>query len=72
MRIAVDRDRCLYCGACVATCPPDSIYLRNGALIIDERTCTGCARCARVCPVGALSARPAAALNGLNEHAAQR
>ena len=72
MRIAVDRDRCLYCGACVAACPPDSIYLRNGALTIDERTCTGCARCARVCPVGALSARPTAALNGLNGHAAQR
>ncbi|MBP7601997.1 MAG: 4Fe-4S binding protein [Thermoflexales bacterium] len=73
VRIVVDRDRCLYCGACVAACPPDAIYLRNGALTIDERTCTGCARCARMCPVGALSAQAAvAAPNGLNGHAAQR
>ena len=76
-RIVVDRDRCLYCGACVAACPPDSIYLRNGALTIDERTCTGCERCARVCPVGALSAQAPgltalAIPNGLNGHAAQR
>ena len=72
MRIVVDRDRCLYCGACVAACPPNAIYLRNGALTIDDQSCTACARCARMCPVAALSARPAAAPNGLNGHAAQR
>jgi Fe-S-cluster-containing hydrogenase component 2 len=72
MRIVVDRDRCLYCGACVAACPPDAIYLRNGALTIDARSCTGCARCARMCPVGALTTLAAAVPNGLNGHVAQR
>ena len=81
MRIVVDRDRCLYCGACVAACPPDAIYLRNGALTIDDQTCTDCERCVRMCPVGALTAQTlaptrvspaAAAPNGLNGHAAQR
>jgi len=72
VRIVVDRDRCLYCGACVAACPPDSIYLRNGTLTIDATRCTGCARCARMCPVGALTTSQAATPNGSNSHAPQR
>lgn len=53
--VSVDRTVCLSCGACVAVCPPDSIFLDNLTLGIDDETCTRCERCLRVCPVSALS-----------------
>lgn len=52
--VEVDRTRCLSCGACVAVCPPDSIFLDNLSLQIDEETCSRCERCLKVCPVTAL------------------
>jgi ferredoxin len=52
--IAVNRDRCHYCGACVAVCPPDALFLVDTWLEIKE-TCTNCERCVTVCPVRALS-----------------
>jgi Fe-S-cluster-containing hydrogenase component 2 len=36
-------------------CPPDSIFLDNLHLSIDDQTCTRCGRCLLVCPVEALS-----------------
>ncbi len=51
---AVDRNLCHYCGACVAVCPPDAIFLVDTWLDIKD-TCTGCERCVAVCPVHALS-----------------
>ena len=54
-QVAVDRNLCYYCGACVAVCPPDSIFLENAYLKIDHETCTRCERCVAMCPVHALS-----------------
>ncbi len=51
---AVDHDLCHYCGACVAVCPPDAIFLVDTWLEIKEN-CTGCERCVAICPVHALS-----------------
>ncbi len=55
VHVVVDRNLCYYCGACVAVCPPDSIFLENAFLHIDEETCTLCERCTNMCPVHALS-----------------
>lgn len=55
LRVVVDHDVCFYCGACVAVCPPDSIFLENHNLKIDDDTCTRCDRCTGMCPVHALS-----------------
>jgi ferredoxin len=55
MHVSVDRNLCFYCGACVAVCPPDSIFLENAHLKIDDETCTRCERCTNMCPVHALS-----------------
>ena len=54
-RVVVDYDLCFFCGACVAVCPPDSIFLDNTHLSIDHDTCTRCERCTHVCPVYALA-----------------
>lgn len=53
--VVVDYNLCYSCGACVAVCPPDSIYLDNLLLTIDNETCTRCERCTVMCPVHALT-----------------
>ncbi len=62
--VGVDRNLCYYCSACVAVCPPDSIFLENAHLSIDHETCTRCERCIAMCPVHALHKAPAATVNG--------
>lgn len=53
--VAIDQDTCNHCGACVAVCPPDSLFLYEDWLAIDHETCTRCERCVKMCPVHALS-----------------
>jgi len=52
--IAVNYDLCHYCGACVAVCPPDALFLTDSRLEVKD-TCTSCERCVKICPVLALS-----------------
>lgn len=52
--VSVDARVCHACGACVAVCPPDALFLSDTRLGIDGARCTGCRRCVTVCPVGAL------------------
>jgi NAD-dependent dihydropyrimidine dehydrogenase PreA subunit len=54
----IDHDRCYSCGACVAVCPPDSLFLLDLHLTVDHNTCTRCDRCVAMCPVHALSLNP--------------
>ena len=54
-RVVVDHNLCFFCGACVAVCPPDAIFLETAFLKIDDQTCTLCERCVNMCPVHALS-----------------
>jgi ferredoxin len=53
--LEVDYRLCHFCGACVAVCPPDAIFLHNSALVINMHTCTACERCLHACPLGAIS-----------------
>lgn len=57
-RLVIDHDLCFSCGACVAVCPPDSLFLRDLVLTVDHATCTRCDRCVAVCPVHALALIP--------------
>jgi ferredoxin len=54
-RVVIDDNLCYSCGACVAVCPPNCIFLDNLRLTIDDDTCTRCERCTAMCPVQALS-----------------
>ena len=56
VKISVDEDKCIGCGACVATCP-ESFVLRDGKAYavkaeVEEVTCEKAA--AVGCPVGAI------------------
>jgi ferredoxin len=57
-RLRVDFRLCHFCGACVAVCPSNAVFLRNSILLIDENTCTRCTVCIQACPVGALLVEP--------------
>jgi L-aspartate semialdehyde sulfurtransferase ferredoxin len=52
--VAVDYDLCHSCGACVAVCPADALFLNDTRLEVKD-ACTGCERCAKICPVRALT-----------------
>jgi ferredoxin len=53
-RVSVNHRLCLYCGACVAVCPSNAIFLGNSALSINPDACTVCKLCIQACPVRAL------------------
>ncbi|UCE92203.1 MAG: 4Fe-4S dicluster domain-containing protein [Methanobacteriota archaeon] len=52
-RLCADVGKCLHCGACVGSCPSNSMYLNEVVLEFGEE-CTLCKRCTKVCPVGAI------------------
>ena len=53
--MVVNNLSCLHCGACVGSCPTNSIFLHETAYITFLETCTECELCVFVCPVGAIS-----------------
>ncbi|MBI5670568.1 MAG: 4Fe-4S dicluster domain-containing protein [Chloroflexi bacterium] len=57
-RLVINHDRCLSCGACVAVCPPDALFLHDLHLTVNHQTCTRCDRCPAMCPVHALALVP--------------
>ena len=51
-RMSVDRNLCMYCGACVGTCPDNAIFLNETRIEFSD--CRQCLLCLKVCPVGAI------------------
>lgn len=49
----VNRLVCMYCGACVGTCPNNAIFLHETRIEFGDE-CNSCGLCYRVCPVGAI------------------
>ena len=45
---------CLHCGACVGSCPTNSIFLHETAFVEFLSTCIECELCVTICPVGAI------------------
>ncbi len=57
--LQIYRERCAYCGCCVAVCPADALTLAETCLVVDETRCTDCGTCLTACPTGALTLDPA-------------
>ncbi|MBQ2698003.1 MAG: DUF362 domain-containing protein [Clostridia bacterium] len=53
----IDTARCIGCGECAASCPPQTIRLVNGKAVIDKKECIRCFCCQEMCPVRAIEIR---------------
>ena len=54
--VAVSRELCIDCGACVSICPSQALSLDKDTfkLVFDAERCVICGSCALVCPVSAI------------------
>lgn len=51
----INKEKCIGCGACVATCPFGAIEMESdGKAVVDLDKCQGCGKCQKVCPVDAI------------------
>ncbi len=55
MAVRIDRDKCMYCGACTSVCPFLALELRETYVHVHEDKCKECGICVKACPVGAIS-----------------
>ncbi len=51
--ISIQLEVCGMCGACVAVCRANALFLHNTALCVSE-LCNGCGSCVRICPLRAI------------------
>jgi len=53
--LALDPERCVGCGSCLAVCPRQILELVDGAIACRDRDgCMECGACATNCPAGAI------------------
>ena len=55
MAIKIDKEQCIGCESCVATCPTGALSMEDGKANVNEDTCVSCGACVGECPVGAIS-----------------
>lgn len=54
-RVAVDRESCAGCGACLERCPMGALRLEDGTAAADLGRCIGCGLCVTTCPARSLA-----------------
>jgi len=49
-------DKCTHCGACIAVCPTDALFVdrEQMAVVFDDEECVACELCIKVCPPRAM------------------
>lgn len=52
--IKIDRNRCIYCGACVGVCPALALVLKETFIEYDKDKCINCGTCMLACPMKAI------------------
>jgi len=53
--IEVNKNLCIYCGACVGVCPVMANRLRETWVEHDPQKCIDCGICPKACPVAAIT-----------------
>lgn len=51
-----DEEKCTHCGACIAVCPTEALYIRRPEMevIFDKARCSICELCILTCPTRAM------------------
>lgn len=53
---AVNREKCVDCGACTGVCPTGALYLSpSGELVLENELCVLCDACRPACPTRAIT-----------------
>lgn len=52
--ISIRLEVCGACGACVAVCRPNALFLNDVTLLV-SKACNGCGSCVHICPLGAIT-----------------
>ncbi|KGK89865.1 electron transfer flavoprotein subunit alpha [Desulfosporosinus sp. HMP52] len=74
MTVAVDKTKCIGCGACVVECPVEALDLIDGLAVVDPKKCEDHGKCALVCPTNALAVvkKPSKPSDELNSEAGSK
>ena len=54
MKVVVNQDACIGCGACARVCEYEAITIENNLAHIDPEKCVGCKKCRTACPRGVI------------------
>lgn len=51
-----NEDRCTHCGACIAVCPTEALYIDKSTMkvVFDSEKCIACELCVKACPPRAM------------------
>lgn len=55
MRIIINAEECIACGACISACPVEAIYLEGDSAKVVEEKCDLDGICIPACPVEAIA-----------------
>lgn len=60
LRADLYSNRCQHCdnAPCVAACPTEASYIKDGQVLVDRDKCVGCKQCIAACPYGARYMHP--------------
>jgi len=57
MKIVINKDACIGCGACINTCPMEAIQMLNKVAKINDQKCIKCKACITVCMLDAITVK---------------
>lgn len=57
MKILVNKDECVGCGACIKYCPMDAIQILTKEAKINEQKCIKCKACITACMFDAIEVK---------------